>query len=136
MLEHAGSLALVLDTEGLESCRDLEPVLAAIQAAEEHRARVSAWEEARESVLVVLDRVMALIHREERGFIPLAQCQERAREMQQPCPGRRQTISSARPDGPRPNNMRNQPRGNKGITRTLVPASNVIVLPSRLPSTE
>jgi len=33
MLEHAGSLALVLDTEGVESCRDLEPVLAAIQAA-------------------------------------------------------------------------------------------------------
>ena len=30
--------------------------------------RVTAWEEARESVLVVLDRVMALIHREEKGF--------------------------------------------------------------------
>ena len=81
MLEHAGSLALVLDAEGVSSCRDLEPVLAAIQAAEEQQARVTAWEEARESVLVVLDRVMALIHREEKGFAALGQCQERAREM-------------------------------------------------------
>ena len=81
MLEHAGSLALVLDAEGVASCRDLEPVLAAIQAAEEQQARVMAWEEARESVLVVLDRVMALIHREEKGFAALGQCQERAREM-------------------------------------------------------
>ena len=71
MLEHAGSLALVLDTEGVASCRDLEPVLAAIQAAEEQQARVTAWEEARESVMVVLDRVMALIHREEKGFAAL-----------------------------------------------------------------
>ena len=81
MLEHAGSLALVLDGEGIGSCRDLEPVLVAIRGAEEQRARVGAWEEARESVLVVLDRVMALIHREERGFAPLGQCQEKAREM-------------------------------------------------------
>jgi hypothetical protein len=81
MLEHAGSLAVVLDTEGVESCRDLEPVLAAIRAAEEQRARVAAWEAARESVLVVLDRVMALIHREEKGFTPLVECRERAREM-------------------------------------------------------
>jgi hypothetical protein len=81
MLEHAGSLALVLDTDGVASCRDLEPVLAAIQAAEEQQARVKAWEEARESVMVVLDRVMALIHREEKGFTALGQCQERAREM-------------------------------------------------------
>ncbi|HVG76543.1 MAG TPA: hypothetical protein VNF03_00295 [Patescibacteria group bacterium] len=81
MLEHAGSLALVLDAEGVSSCRDLEPVLAAIQAAEEQQARVTAWEEARESVMVVLDRVMALIHREEKGFAALGQCQESAREM-------------------------------------------------------
>src|SRR5262249_39142738 len=45
------------------------------------RARVTAWEAARESVLVVLDRVMALIHREEKGFAPLVECRERAREM-------------------------------------------------------
>src|SRR5262245_28303662 len=81
MLEHAGALALVLDTEVVESCRDLEPVLAAIRAAEEQRARVAAWEAARESVLVVLDRVMALIHREEKGFTPLVECRESAREM-------------------------------------------------------
>ena len=97
MLEHAGSLALVLDTEGVESCRDLEPVLAAIQAAEEQRARVTAWEEARESVLVVLDRVMALIHREEKGFCrPGTVPGARARDARRRCPGRCRTISSTR----------------------------------------
>ncbi|HTO11053.1 MAG TPA: hypothetical protein VMQ51_05735 [Candidatus Binatia bacterium] len=81
MVEHAGTLALVLDGERLGNLRDLEPVLAAIGAAEERQAQLQAWEEARESALVALDRVMALIHREERGFGALAECQARAREL-------------------------------------------------------
>jgi len=81
MMEHAGSLALVLDGENLGSLRDLEPVLAAIAAAEAQQTQAHAWEEARESALVVLDRIMALIHREDRSFGPLAETQARAREL-------------------------------------------------------
>jgi hypothetical protein len=81
MLEQAGALALVLDAEGLGTLRDLEPVLAAIAAAEERRALVAAWEEGREGALVVLDRTMALIHREEKGFGALEECQNRARDL-------------------------------------------------------
>ena len=81
VVEHAGSLALVLDGERLGTLRDLEPVLAAIGAAEERQARVQAWEEAREGALLLLDRVMALIHREEQSFGALATCQSRAREL-------------------------------------------------------
>lgn len=81
MLERAGSLSLVLDVERLGTLRDLEPVLTAIAAAEERRAQLAAWEEAREGALVVLDRVMALIHREEKGFGGLSDCQARARDL-------------------------------------------------------
>jgi hypothetical protein len=81
LVEHAGELSLVLDTETLGTLRDLEPVLAAIGAAEERRVRLAAWQEAREDVLGVLDRVMALIHREEKGFPALAEAQQRAREL-------------------------------------------------------
>ena len=81
MLEHAGSLALVLDGEQLGSLRDLEPVLTAIAAAEERQTQIQGWEQARESALVVLDHVMALIHREDPGFGPLAESQARARDL-------------------------------------------------------
>jgi hypothetical protein len=81
MLEHAGALALVLDGENLGSLRDLEPVLAAIAAAEAQQTQAHAWEEARESALLILDRVMALIHRDDRSFGPLAESQARAREL-------------------------------------------------------
>jgi len=81
MLEHAGMLALVLDGERLGTLRDLEPVLAAIAVAEERQAAVHAWEQARESALVVLDRVMALIHRDDISFGPLAECQARAGDL-------------------------------------------------------
>jgi hypothetical protein len=91
VMEHAGSLDLVLDDERLETLRDLEPVLAAIGAAEERQAQLQAWEEAREIALPALDRVMALTHREDKGFAPLADCQSRAREL-------RGALSAATPD--------------------------------------
>lgn len=87
MVEHAGGLALVLDAESVESLRDLEPVLAAIGAAEAHRVRLAAWQEAREEALGVLDRVLALIHREEQAFAPLAEAWNRAREAQEALSG-------------------------------------------------
>ena len=55
MLERAGALAVIVDDAQLGSLRDLEPVLAAIGSAEEHRARVAAWEEARNAAFALLD---------------------------------------------------------------------------------
>jgi hypothetical protein len=81
MLQHAGSLALDVDTERVGTLRDLEEVLTAIAAAEERQVQVHEWEEARDSVLQVLDQVMALVHREDRMFGALADCQARAREL-------------------------------------------------------
>ena len=91
VLEHAGSLALVLNGEHLGSLRDLEPVLAAIGAAEERQVQQQAWEKAREIALSALDHVMTLIHREEKSFAPLAECQVRARELHG-------ALSAATPD--------------------------------------
>jgi hypothetical protein len=81
VLQQAGALSLVLDVERLSTLRDLEPVLAAIGTAEQRRTQVVAWEKSCEGALVLLDRVMLLIHREERSFAPLAECQARARAM-------------------------------------------------------
>jgi hypothetical protein len=81
MLQQAGALSLVFAAEELGTLRDLEPVLAAITAAEEHRARLAAWEEAREETFGVLDRVMGLIHREDKSLPALSEAQVRAREL-------------------------------------------------------
>jgi hypothetical protein len=81
MLEQAGALSLVFDAEELGTLRDLEPVLAAITAAEERRARLAAWEGAREEAFGVLDRVIGLIHREDKSLPALGEAQGRAREL-------------------------------------------------------
>jgi hypothetical protein len=81
MVEHAGALAIVLDADELGTLRDLEPVLAAIAAAEQHRARLAAWDTARHEALGVLDRVTALVHREDRSLPILGECHSRAREL-------------------------------------------------------
>lgn len=81
MLAQAGELSLVLDDEGLGTLRDLESVVAAIAAAEERRAQLAAWRTAREDARGVLERVAALIHREDKSLPALAECQDRAREL-------------------------------------------------------
>ena len=88
IVEHAGALALVLDSERLTTLRDLEPVLAAIGTAEARQEQREAWEEARESALVLLDRVMTLVHREDKGLGGLEECQARARELHRALSGR------------------------------------------------
>ena len=63
------------------------------------RARLAAWEEARKGALVVLDRVMALIHREEKALRRRStECQERARELHVDAgrPGARRISSTRR----------------------------------------
>jgi hypothetical protein len=81
MLERAGALAVVVDDGKLGTLRDLEPVLTAIASAEEHRARVAAWEEARNAAFAVLDRVLALVHRDDKALPSLDEAQGRAREL-------------------------------------------------------
>ncbi|HEU4371090.1 MAG TPA: hypothetical protein VFV05_22960 [Methylomirabilota bacterium] len=81
MVAQAGALSLVLDDEALGTLSDLEPVLAAIAAAEERRAQLAAWRTAREDARSVLEQVTALIHREGKPLPALADCQDRAREL-------------------------------------------------------
>ena len=81
MVEQAATLAITLEPDDLGTLRDLEPVLAAIAAAEEHRARLATWDTARKDALGVLGRVMALVHLEDRSLPILADCQGRAREL-------------------------------------------------------
>jgi hypothetical protein len=81
VVEQAATLSIVLDADDLGTLGDLEPVLAAIAAAEEHRARLATWDRARKDALGVLGRVMALVHREDKSLPTLADCQGRAREL-------------------------------------------------------
>ena len=81
MLQQAGALSLVFDADELGTLRDLEPVLAAITSAEEHRGRLAAWDEAREEAFGVLDRVIGLIYREGKSLPALGEAQGRAREL-------------------------------------------------------
>ncbi len=81
MVEQAATLAITLEADNLGTLRDLEPVLAAIAAAEEHRARLATWDTVRKDALGVLGRVMALGHLEDRSLPILADCQGRAREL-------------------------------------------------------
>jgi hypothetical protein len=81
MLEQAGALSLVVEVERLGSLRDLEPVLAAITAAEDRRARVAAWEAARDEALRVLDRVKALTYRDDKPLPALGDAQRQAQSL-------------------------------------------------------
>ena len=81
MVEQAGALSITLEAESLGTLRDLEPVLDAIAAAEAHRVRLAAWESARKDALLVLERVRAIVHREDRSLPTLTECQGRAREL-------------------------------------------------------
>jgi hypothetical protein len=87
MVEKAGTLSIVLDAEGLGTLRDLEPVLAAIAAAETHRARLVAWDAVRRDALAVLARIAALVHREDKSFAALGECQALARALHEPLSG-------------------------------------------------
>ena len=113
MVQEASALDVVLDVERLGTLRDLEPVLSAIAAAEERRMLLGAWKETRDEALVVLDRVMALTHREEKGFAPLAECQARARELHG-------ILAGAGP--------RNVEQATRTLAATLQPFAEVVAL--------
>jgi hypothetical protein len=93
VLEQAAPLSPLPDPRSLTSLAHLESVLQAAIEAEEQRLHQAAWEQAREAAAATLDRVAALIHREDAGFAALAACQAKAREMQR-------VLDSQRPDNP------------------------------------
>jgi hypothetical protein len=82
VLEQAASLVRPPAASSVTRLRDLESVTASVIAAEEERARRAAWDVALENAGGVLERVSALIHREDREFPGLAECQAKARELQ------------------------------------------------------
>src|SRR5207237_4407753 len=61
--------------------KHLDADRAAMDAARADRARGAAWEAARDETVSVLDRVLALTHREDSDSAALAECQARAREL-------------------------------------------------------
>ena len=82
VLEQAATLPRPPAASSLTRLRDLESVTAAVIAAEEERGRRAAWDVARESASGVLERVRKVIHREDREFPGLAECQAAACELQ------------------------------------------------------
>ena len=81
VLEEAAMLPRPPAPSSVMRLRDLESVTSAIIAAEDERGRRAAWDVACKNALVVLDRVRALIHREDREFGGLLQCQAKAQEL-------------------------------------------------------
>jgi hypothetical protein len=81
VLEEAAMLPRPPAPSSVMRLRDLESVTSAIIAAEDERGRRAAWDVACKNALVVLDRVSALIHREDREFGGLLQCQAKAQEL-------------------------------------------------------
>ena len=82
LLEQAAPLSPLPDATSLTSLAHLETVLRVAIEAEEQRVRQTAWEQARDTALATLDRIAALIHREDAAFTGLLTCQAKAREMQ------------------------------------------------------
>jgi glucose-6-phosphate isomerase len=64
--------------EEVVSVKDLEALLRDLGELEKKKAQA---EEARQRALPVLDRVLALVHRDESNFKPLLDCQAKARDL-------------------------------------------------------
>ena len=82
VLEQAATLPRPPAASSLMRLRDLESVASSLVAAEGERARRAAWDVACENAAGVLNRVRALIHREDKDFGGLVECQAKARELQ------------------------------------------------------
>ena len=69
------------DPAKLSTLKALDAVLTAMERVRAEHARRAAWEAARDEAVSVLDRVLALTHREDTDSAALAECQARAREL-------------------------------------------------------
>jgi hypothetical protein len=64
-----------------ESLHDIEPLLTAIGEALQERARREALEQAQQSTVAVLDRVLQILHQDDPEFPALVGCHAQAREV-------------------------------------------------------
>jgi hypothetical protein len=64
-----------------ESLTELEPLLAAIETAIRMREQTAKLEQARHAVLTMLDRVLDIVHRDDRDFAPLVGVHGKARAL-------------------------------------------------------
>jgi RNA polymerase primary sigma factor len=80
-LEMAEYLAVspMLKAEEIGSLADIKSVLERVDFAEKQKSAIAL---VRDSALRVLERILAIIHRVERNFQSLLECQEKARELQ------------------------------------------------------
>src|SRR6267143_999473 len=81
ILDEASTLPSAPAAARLGTLKALDALVTTIDGAEADRARRAAWEAARDDALSALDRVMTLVHREDKDFPPLAECQAKAREL-------------------------------------------------------
>jgi hypothetical protein len=66
-----------------ESLTELEPLLGAIQDAIKHQALAAALEETRRSAVTTLDRVLEIVHCDDRAFPALVGCHNKARTLRE-----------------------------------------------------
>lgn len=71
------------DPAKLSTLKALDAVLTAMERVRAEHARRAAWEAARDEAVGVLDRVLALTHREESDLPALAECQAKASELRE-----------------------------------------------------
>src|SRR5882724_6671623 len=81
ILEEASVFPGAPDPAKIRTLKALGALVTALERVEADRVRRAAWEAARENALGVLDRVMTLIHREDKDASALADCQAKAREL-------------------------------------------------------
>ena len=83
VLDAAASLELLprVRPRDITSLRDLAPLMDAVVRAADHAARRRQLDAARATAFAVLNRVPAIVHRDEPTFPPLMACQDKARAL-------------------------------------------------------
>jgi hypothetical protein len=83
VLDAAASLELLprVQPREITMLRDLAPLMDAVARAADHAARRRQLDAARAIAFAVLNRVPAIVHREESAFAPLTACQDKARAL-------------------------------------------------------
>jgi hypothetical protein len=77
-----------------ESLTELEPLLGAIASALRLQARTAEFEQTRQEVVATLDRVLDIVHRDDRAFPTLVGCHDKARAL------RGQALALGDPEAP------------------------------------
>jgi len=83
VLDAAASLELLprVRPREIASLGDLTPIMEAVARAADHAARQRRLDAARTTAFAVLDRIPAIVHRDQPPFAPLTACQDKARAL-------------------------------------------------------